>query len=380
MRILLLTDGISPFVIGGMQKHSYLLAKYLSKAKVNVELHHCVYNDDPLPNTSDAFSKEENEFISSYAYKFPPKGIIPGHYIRNSYKYSKTLFESCKNRLNEFDFIYTKGFAGWKLLEEKQKGLKMPKVGVKFHGMNMFLPTYGIKQRAEQYLLRSPTLKIMQCSDVVFSYGGKVTQTIISTGISRSKIIEIPTGIEEDWIRKEITPTGNIKKFIFIGRYDVVKGIRELNEALQKLEGNFEFHFVGPFEENQRIIKQNVFYHGLVADSEQIKAFLDKMDILVLPSYSEGMPNVILEAMARGLAILATDVGAVSSLVSNKNGLLLRTSNSSNILKGLELFLKLNLSDLDKVKLKSLEKVKKDFNWNILSYLFIKFFKKSLIA
>ena len=160
----------------------------------------------------------------------------------------------------------------------------------------------------------------------------------------------------------------------------MVKGIRELNEALQKLEGNFEFHFVGPFEENQRIIKQNVFYHGLVADSEQIKAFLDKMDILVLPSYSEGMPNVILEAMARGLAILATDVGAVSSLVSNKHGLLLRTSNSRHILKGLELFLKLNLSDLDKVKLKSLEKVKKDFNWNILSYLFIKFFKKSLIA
>jgi hypothetical protein len=42
MKILLLTDGIFPFVMGGMQKHSYYLAKYLDKEVVDVTLAHCV--------------------------------------------------------------------------------------------------------------------------------------------------------------------------------------------------------------------------------------------------------------------------------------------------------------------------------------------------
>ena len=50
----------------------------------------------------------------------------------------------------------------------------------------------------------------------------------------------------------------------------------------------------------------------------------DSCDILLCPSYSEGMPNVILEAMSRGLAIIATNVGAIRLLVSEDNGVLLQ--------------------------------------------------------
>ena len=41
---------------------------------------------------------------------------------------------------------------------------------------------------------------------------------------------------------------------------------------------------------------------------------LDECDVLLLPSLSEGMPTVVLEAMARGLKIIGTDVGAMSEL------------------------------------------------------------------
>ena len=43
MRIALITDGIAPYVLGGMQKHSFYLAKYFSKNKIHVDLVH--YND-----------------------------------------------------------------------------------------------------------------------------------------------------------------------------------------------------------------------------------------------------------------------------------------------------------------------------------------------
>lgn len=378
MKILLLTDGIAPFVIGGMQKHSYLLTKYLARAGVEVELHHCVYDNAPLPDTKSAFLLEENQHIIAFAHRFPLKGKIPGHYIRNSYQYSITLFEAVKNRLNEFDFIYTKGFTGWKLLIEKQKGLIMPRVGVKLHGMNMFLPTYGIKEKLEQFILRSPAKFVMKQADVVFSYGGKVTDTIISAGIPKSKIIEMPTGIEENWIRNSITLSGTKRKFIFIGRYDYVKGIRELNDALKSLKGNFEFHFAGPFEENQKLHKPNIFYHGVISDTRKMKVLLDKMDILVLPSYSEGMPNVILEAMARGLAILATDVGAVSLMVDN-NGKLIIDSSSKTIFDALTYFENLPFDEIDMMKEVSLKIVKENFYWSQISEAIVNSINKNIL-
>ena len=45
-----------------------------------------------------------------------------------------------------------------------------------------------------------------------------------------------------------------------------------------------------------------------------------------MPKLFEGMPNVILEAMSRGLAIIATDVGAICDMVCDKNGILLENN------------------------------------------------------
>jgi glycosyltransferase involved in cell wall biosynthesis len=58
-----------------------------------------------------------------------------------------------------------------------------------------------------------------------------------------------------------------------------------------------------------------VVYHGVVRDRQALKEKIDACDVLLLPSLSEGMPTVILEAMARGLDVIASDVGAVRELV-----------------------------------------------------------------
>ena len=50
MNILLITDGITPFVTGGMQRHSTNLAKYFTLAGVNITLVHCVGFDQELPS------------------------------------------------------------------------------------------------------------------------------------------------------------------------------------------------------------------------------------------------------------------------------------------------------------------------------------------
>ncbi|MFN0033180.1 MAG: hypothetical protein ACKVOR_13550, partial [Flavobacteriales bacterium] len=82
MKILLLTDGIYPYVIGGMQKHSHYLAKFLAVQGHGVTLVHCVAHHAPLPTEAEvkhALGLEEVSNFGSIALHFPPSGFLPGH-------------------------------------------------------------------------------------------------------------------------------------------------------------------------------------------------------------------------------------------------------------------------------------------------------------
>ena len=97
--------------------------------------------------------------------------------------------------------------------------------------------------------------------------------------------------------------------------------MEELHAVLKHwTESQMEFVFIGPIPKKKQLVFPWVQYRGSIVDSEELKAELDEGDVLVCPSYSEGMPTVILEAMARGLAIIGTDVGATRELVDDGNG------------------------------------------------------------
>ena len=85
----------------------------------------------------------------------------------------------------------------------------------------------------------------------------------------------------------------------------------------------------------------------------------DSCDILICPSYSEGMPNVILEAMSRGLAIIATNVGAIRLLVSEDNGVLLQECKPNLIFDAINNFISMD-KNID-MKTHQQRKLKRDF-------------------
>ena len=59
-----------------------------------------------------------------------------------------------KEEIDSFEFIYVKGFSGWQLLKLRSKDMNIPPIGINFHGMNMFLPTNGLKLFLSNILLR----------------------------------------------------------------------------------------------------------------------------------------------------------------------------------------------------------------------------------
>lgn len=372
MRIALITDGIWPYVLGGMQKHSYYLCKYLARNKVHVDLVHfnqSAFNIGKL----EFFTDQEKEFIHPRVISFPASRLrFPGHYIYDSWRYSKRVFQALKNELAGYDLIYTKGFTGWYLIDQKTSGkITCGPIGVKFHGYEMFQPPPDWKIRIQHMLLlRWPVRRLSRHADLVFSYGGKITDIVRSIGVASSRIVELPSGVEADLLVPQIRATGHDLRFLFLGRYERRKGIEELNTALRSLIASnkltAEFHFIGPIPAERRLVHDKIVYHGEVRGKEGLQALIAKCDVLVCPSWSEGMPNVILEAMANGLAVIATDVGATNVLVSDQTGWLLLGPDPILIEKTILEAIGMDTTTLDEKKRRALQTIQQRFTWELL--------------
>ncbi len=134
---------------------------------------------------------------------------------------------------------------------------------------------------------------------------------------------------------------------IFVGGLVEAKGIRELAAAAEPLLDRHEhFHLVcvgaGPARDglvrlrDHRKRKGAMILPGRVAP-EEVAHFLQAADFLVLPSYSEGMPQAVLEAMNCGLPIVATRVGGVpEAVIDGETGLLVEPKNIRQLRDAME--------------------------------------------
>lgn len=366
MRIALITDGIWPFVMGGMQKHSFYLCKYFAKNGVYVELFHTATSKDEI-DFHKYFTEEELAFINAHFIPRPASDGKLGHYLRSSYKYSVAVHNELIKIISEgtkIDFIYTKGLAGWETIRAKESIPGRPPVSIKVHGYEYYQKAASFKEKLKHYLFRPSFRELNEKADYIYSYGGKITD-IIKKYIrnSEGKIIEIPTGIEKEFLAESIQPHSK-PSFVFIGRNERRKGVFELNKAIRQIgHFDFDFHFIGDIPDEFRISSSNIYYHGILKDRLAITAIMQKADVLVCPSYAEGMPNVILEGMASGCAIIATDVGAVNIQVDDSNGWLIKPGSVYDLRKCMENVIALDKEELIKIRKRSIDKVKENFLW-----------------
>lgn len=366
MKIALLTNGIYPFNMGGMQKHSYYLARYMAQRKVQVDIYLYKQKEDIDEAIKNYFEPKELKYLAFHEINLPSSAYFPGHYLFNTYRFSCNVYQKLKDNLANVDFIYIQGFTGWKLLKEKKSGKNIPPVGVNFHGLEMFQIAADVRSKLERYLFRYPAKFCLREADIAFSLGGKLTDIIENKIFNTKKVWETPIGIEEKWLNERPDSSNKRRKFIFIGRYERRKGIQELNEAIKKIHKSYEFdvEFIGPIPKKNRLKLPNCKYHGAVYDEDKIIEIVSDGDILVSPSYSEGMPTVILEAMSRGLAVIATDVGAVSELVSSENGWLINPASIPDLKGALMKAIELPDDELMKKKQYALALIEKKFTWN----------------
>lgn len=371
-RILMLTDGIAPFIIGGMQKHSSGLIASLAQQGHDITVLHCVKSGMQRPTSKEVKEKlgvDEALPVEFRCFYFPDTGSLPGHYLRSSYLYSQKLFEHISGELSQFDFIYAKGFTAWHFIEQKKKGCKdIPLIGVKFHGYEMFQPGGSWKLRLQKYMLKGPTQWMNRNADYVFSYGGDITKVILDLGVNANKIIEIPTGIDKKWLREDKKYFDGPRRFLFIGRYERRKGIEELHHVISTTDFDLpiEFHFVGPIPASKRIKKEGVVYHGEIKAREELIKIIDQCHILLCPSHAEGMPNVIIEAMSRRLAVIATKVGAVEAMLPKQGGRIIAAGNEEELRRAVSDFAYADAKELQTMGEMSIEFIRTNLLWQIV--------------
>ena len=137
---------------------------------------------------------------------------------------------------------------------------------------------------------------------------------------------------------------------IFFGRLHESKGLEEIVKACMQLKENgFDFQFNcfgdGPMKE-QFVLQMTEalgdrFHYGGVLKSSEKYAELDKADIFLLPSiYGEGLPMAILEAMAAGCLIVASEMASVAAVIEDGvNGHLIEPRNTGQLVSRLKMIL-----------------------------------------
>lgn len=161
----------------------------------------------------------------------------------------------------------------------------------------------------------------------------------------RANIDIIPNGIDFEIFHPPLSHAKkNIHQILFVGRMSKQKGIAYLIEAISKLpeEVNLDLVGDGPLRGELEILAKNlgvykkIHFSGWLSQDEIIKKY-QEADLFVLPSLDEGMPNCILEAMACGLPIVATDVSGSRELIhSGKNGILVPPMDSKALAKAIQ--------------------------------------------
>ncbi len=162
------------------------------------------------------------------------------------------------------------------------------------------------------------------------------------------------------------------KRFIFVGSITEEKGIKELLEVSNLLDESYEIDIYGKLGEDMIHLKFDNYravYKGSFVNTDVLKT-MSKYDVLVLPSYREGYPGVLIEAISIGLPIVATNLQGIKEMVNNDMSVLIDPKNIAQLKNAIEYF---NESNYGLMSLAAL-KVFKQFDSDLQS---MNFFEKS---
>ena len=215
----------------------------------------------------------------------------------------------------------------------------------------------------------------------------------INTGLAKAEkcLLIKGSGIKTDYFTPQIK-TFDTDQFIFlfVGRLLLDKGVRELLEAADQIkaanpEKSVEFWVVGALDkDNPSCIaedlltsyqqKGTIHYLGV---SDKVREIMQDADVVVLPSYREGLPRVMLEALSMAKPVITTDTpGCRETVVDGKNGYMVPVKDIDALATAMQKMLELPTIRLEEMGAEGRKMALQEFDERIITKQYISEIRK----
>jgi len=238
-------------------------------------------------------------------------------------------------------FLYPDGYAALKIARA---------LGVPVVAMGVGSDVHNIGDRISR--LRTRTL--LRHADFLLAISDDLRQRMVAMGAPAEKTRAVISGCDilvfhpSDRLaaRRSLHIDADAEAVVYIGRMDLRKGLRELVEAAAGLRPNrprLQVYLVGTgpdwhsIEETIKANNAGGCIHGVPGCSfDEVATWMAAANLVTLPSYMEGCPNVVLEALACGRPVVATSVGGIPEILSNECGRLVPARDAAALARALD--------------------------------------------
>lgn len=284
------------------------------------------------------FKKYDIEYRQLYVER---NGISP----INDLKTYKKLCQFMKKEKPEKVFAYQAKTVVYGSIAARMNGIS--EVYSLIAGLGSVFRGTGLKNKIIKTIMQIEYKAACKCSKKVFFQNNDDKDEFISNRlVDASKTIIINgSGVNLD--KFQSVPLPEKAAFLFIGRLIKDKGIMEYLAACKAVkERNPEIRclLVGPYDSNPSALKPEelkpyidagiIEYYGEQTD---VRPFISQCSTYVLPSYHEGTPKTVLEAMAMGRAIITSDApGCRETVADGINGYLVKVKDVKGLISKME--------------------------------------------
>lgn len=223
--------------------------------------------------------------------------------------------------------------------------LNVPVV-IKVHGSD-------INSYTEYLLRRKQILWSMRKAHAVVAVSASLKQRLVDIGVTPEKIRVIYNGVDHAVFHALEEPSAvasanddKRRRIVYVGNLKKDKGCADLMNAfvtLAKRRDDIDLYFIGTGPARSAleksapadVLRRHIHFTGAL-DHNAVARHIAEATVLCLPSYNEGVPNVILEAMACGTPVVATRVGGVPEVVDSGTGIMIDPGRCDELINALD--------------------------------------------
>ena len=306
------------------------LASFPTEHEKLLDLDYCVH-EVPMQRTGTNPASDLKTLLSMYALI---KKIKPDHVL--SYTIKPVIYGTLAAWLakvpNRYALITGLGYAFQNVETHSKRSI--------FQKLVHALYQQALSRSHKAFFQNPDDLKLFQDLNLLKSQISSVVVNGSGVNVTDFNILPLPTNEQQ---QAKIS-------FLLIARLLIDKGVREYAlaaEIIKQKHPNVEFNLVGWIDENpsaitqqeldQWVTKKTVKYWGKLAD---VRPAIAESSVYVLPSYREGTPRTVLEAMAMGRAIITTDApGCRETVVDGDNGFLVEVKSVESLVEAMQKFI-----------------------------------------